>query len=108
MQSCLAVPGDALAGTREWPVGESARIAIVVRALGGADGNERLSVALGVPLVVLLALEVLTTLDLPSYLSVHMFLGLVLLPAVSLKVASTSWHRPPLELVGGRASSGRA
>jgi hypothetical protein len=43
-------------------------------------------------LVVLLAIEVLTTLDLPSYLSVHMFLGLVLLPAVSLKVASTSWR----------------
>jgi len=60
--------------------------------LGGADGNERLTVALGVPLVVLLALEVLTTLDLPSYLSVHLFLGLVLLPVVSLKVASASWR----------------
>jgi hypothetical protein len=63
-----------------------------VNRLGGADGNERLSIALGVPLVALLGVEVLTTLDLPSYLSVHMFLGLVVLPVVSLKIASTSWR----------------
>jgi hypothetical protein len=60
--------------------------------LGGSGGNERLTVGLAIPLLALLAVEVLTTLDLPSYLSVHLFLGLVLLPAVSLKLASTSWR----------------
>lgn len=76
-----------------------------MRRLGGADGNERLSTALGVPLLVLLAIEVLTTLDLPSYLSVHMFLGLLVLPAVSLKVASTSWRA--LRYYGGNPDYGR-
>lgn len=72
-----------------------------MRRFGGADGNERLSIALGIPLLVLLAIEVLTTLDLPAYLSVHMFLGLVVLPTVSLKVASTSWRA--MRYYGGSA-----
>jgi hypothetical protein len=63
-----------------------------VRPLGGSDGNERLTDTLALVLVALLGVEALTTLDLRAYLPVHVFLGLFLLPAVSLKIASTSWR----------------
>lgn len=59
---------------------------------GGAAGNERLTSALGLALVVLLVLEAATTLDLRAFLIVHIYLGLFLLPAVSLKLASTAWR----------------
>jgi hypothetical protein len=41
---------------------------------------------------VLLAVETLTTLALHSYLPVHIFLGLLLLPPLALKLASTGWR----------------
>ncbi len=59
---------------------------------GGLEGNERLTDAVALVLLVLLALEAATTLDLSAYLAVHLFLGLLLLPAVSLKLASTGWR----------------
>ena len=59
---------------------------------GGPDGNERLTSAIGLVLVVLLAVEAATTLDLHDYLDVHLFLGLVLLPVIGLKLASTGWR----------------
>jgi hypothetical protein len=37
-------------------------------------------------------LETLTTLSLRSYLPVHIFLGLLLLPPIALKLASTGWR----------------
>jgi hypothetical protein len=43
-------------------------------------------------LLVLLAVETLTTLALRTYLHVHIFLGLLLLPPVALKLASTGWR----------------
>jgi hypothetical protein len=43
-------------------------------------------------LLVLLAVEALTTLSLHDYLSVHIFLGLLLIPPVALKLASTGWR----------------
>jgi hypothetical protein len=43
-------------------------------------------------LLVLFAVETLTTLSLRSYLPVHIFLGLLLLPPVALKLASTGWR----------------
>jgi membrane protein implicated in regulation of membrane protease activity len=46
----------------------------------------------GLILLVLLAVETLTTLALRSYLPVHIFLGLLLLPPVGLKLASTGWR----------------
>jgi hypothetical protein len=49
-------------------------------------------VALALVLLILLGLETVTTLDLSAYLPVHIFLGLALLPAVSLKLASTGWR----------------
>ena len=56
------------------------------------DGNERLTSSTGLVLLVLLAVETLTTVALRTYLNVHLFLGLLLLPAVTLKLASTGWR----------------
>jgi hypothetical protein len=58
----------------------------------GPDGNERLTTAAALVLLALLALETLTTLSLSSYLAVHIFLGLLLLPPVGLKLASVGWR----------------
>jgi hypothetical protein len=46
-----------------------------VSRLGGAPGNERLTLFAALVLLVLLGVEVLTTLDLPAYLSVHLFVA---------------------------------
>jgi CheY-like chemotaxis protein len=56
------------------------------------EGNERLTDALALVLLILLGVEAATTLDLSAYLAVRIFLGLLLLPAVSLKLASTGWR----------------
>ena len=61
----------------------------VARAWGPL-GNERLTSSTGLVLVVLLAVETLTTLALRTYLPVHIFLGLLLLPPVALKLAQAS------------------
>jgi hypothetical protein len=55
-------------------------------------GNHRLTTSVGLVLLVLLGVEALTTLALDTYLSVHIFLGLLLLPPVALKLATTGWR----------------
>ena len=55
-------------------------------------GNERLTSSTGLVLLVLLAVETLTTIALRTYLNVHVFLGMLLLPPVVLKLASTGWR----------------
>jgi hypothetical protein len=59
---------------------------------GGTDGNERLTGSTAAILIVLLAVEGLTVLALGSLLSLHIFLGVVLIPPVVLKVASTGYR----------------
>ena len=58
----------------------------------GPIGNERLTSSTGLVLLVLLAIETLTTLALRTYLNVHLFLGMLLLPPIVLKLASTGWR----------------
>jgi hypothetical protein len=58
----------------------------------GPDGNERLTSSTGLVLLALLAVETLTTLALRTYLNVHLFLGLLILPPLALKLASTGWR----------------
>jgi hypothetical protein len=60
--------------------------------VGGTDGNERLTSTVGLVLVVLLVVEAATTLLLSTFLPVHLFLGLLLLPPIVLKLASTGWR----------------
>jgi hypothetical protein len=59
---------------------------------GGVVGNERLTAATGILLVALLAVIGVTILRLRPLISVHLFVGLVLIPVVCLKLASTGYR----------------
>lgn len=60
---------------------------------GGSDGNARLTAAVGVVLLVLLAAEGLTLLGgVGRLLLPHIFIGLLLIPPILLKVGSTGWR----------------
>jgi len=64
-----------------------------VRERLNPDGNERLTAAVGLVLIVLTIAELATNvLGLHQLLSVHVFIGLVLIPPVLLKLASTGWR----------------
>jgi hypothetical protein len=67
------------------------RVAIRER-LGGIEGNELLTIFSALVLVVLLAVEGVTLLAIGPLLSVHMFVGLVLIPPIVLKLGSTGYR----------------
>jgi hypothetical protein len=60
--------------------------------VGGVEGNERLTAASGALLVLLLAAEGVTILFIRPLLSAHVFIGMLLIPPVVLKLASTGWR----------------
>jgi hypothetical protein len=62
------------------------------RRFGGPDGNERLTASTGVVLLILLAIEGLTVISLRSLLSVHILVGVLLIPPVLLKMATTGYR----------------
>jgi hypothetical protein len=59
---------------------------------GGTTGNERLTGATGGVLIVLLAIIGVTIISLGPLLSVHLFVGMLLLGPVALKLASTGYR----------------
>jgi hypothetical protein len=59
---------------------------------GGAEGNERLTALTGAVLLLLLAAEGLTILQLRSMLTLHFFIGMLLLGPVALKAGSTIYR----------------
>jgi hypothetical protein len=59
---------------------------------GGVDGNERLTAATGVVLVVLLAALGVTILAIGPLIWWHVLIGMVLIPPVLLKLGSTGWR----------------
>lgn len=59
---------------------------------GGSAGNAQLTAAVATVLLVLLTVEVATLLNLNSLLTVHAFVGMLLIPVVALKLASTGWR----------------
>jgi hypothetical protein len=63
-----------------------------LRLRGGPEGNERLTSTVGLVLVGLLVVEAATTLSLSSFLPVHIFLGLLLIPPIALKLGTTGWR----------------
>jgi hypothetical protein len=63
-----------------------------VRRIGGSDGNEQLTAIVATLLLVLLAIEGATLLNLEALLTVHAFVGMLLVPVVALKLASTGWR----------------
>jgi len=58
----------------------------------GADGNARLTATTGLILLVLLPIEGLTLLSLHSFLSLHMLVGVALIPPVALKMGSAFYR----------------
>jgi hypothetical protein len=63
-----------------------------IRRLGGPEGNARLTGMTATVLLVLLAIEGITILFLRPLLSVHIFVGMLLIPPVVLKLASVGWR----------------
>jgi hypothetical protein len=59
---------------------------------GGAAGNERLTAMTGAVLLVLLAVEGFTLLGLHAMLTLHFFIGMLLVGPVILKIGSTSYR----------------
>jgi hypothetical protein len=59
---------------------------------GGSAGNEQLTAVIAGVLVLLLAVEGATLLQLGSLLTVHAFVGMLLIPLVALKLVSTGWR----------------
>jgi hypothetical protein len=59
---------------------------------GGSAGNEQLTAVVAAVLLLLLAIEGATLLRLQSLLTVHAFVGMLLIPVVVLKFASTGWR----------------
>lgn len=59
---------------------------------GGIVGNERLTATTGVLLIILFAALGVTIVRIGSLLSVHLFIGLLLIPPVALKLASTGYR----------------
>lgn len=59
---------------------------------GGPDGNERLTGLTAAVLLVLLFVEGVTIVFLRPLLSVHLFVGLLLIPPIALKLASTGYR----------------
>jgi hypothetical protein len=62
------------------------------RGFGGAEGNERLTATTGAVLLVLLAVEGFTILRLGRLLTLHFFLGMLLLGPVALKAGSVIYR----------------
>ena len=62
------------------------------RASGGASGNARLTGSIGALTFVVLAAEGLTLLGVRQLISAHVFIGMLLVPAVAVKTASTLYR----------------
>jgi hypothetical protein len=58
----------------------------------GVLGNAHLTSTIAAVLLVLLAIEGVTVLHVGSLLTLHVFLGFVLIPPIALKIASTSYR----------------
>jgi hypothetical protein len=59
---------------------------------GGSAGNEQLTAIVATLLLVLLAAEGVTILGIGSLMTWHAFIGVLLIPVVALKIASTGWR----------------
>src|SRR6186997_1328601 len=59
---------------------------------GGSAGNGQLTAVLASVLLVLLAVEGATLLQIRALLTVHAFVGMLLIPVVALKLVSTGWR----------------
>lgn len=58
----------------------------------GVDANERLTGSTALILLILLAVEGVTVLRVQSLLTVHVFIGMLLVPPILVKMSSTTWR----------------
>jgi hypothetical protein len=58
----------------------------------GVEANERLTGSTALVLLVLLAIEGVTVLRVHSLLTLHVFVGMLLIPPVLVKMSSTTWR----------------
>src|ERR1700688_3447813 len=58
----------------------------------GAEANARLTATTALVLLVLLAIEGVTVVQVQSLLTLHVFIGMLLVPPVLVKLASTFWR----------------
>ena len=58
----------------------------------GAEANERLTASTALILFILLAVEGVTVLQVRSLLTLHVFVGMLLVPPVLVKLGSTLWR----------------
>jgi hypothetical protein len=70
----------------------SGTAADVQRSDAGVEGNARLTSATGIVLIVMLAVEGYTILDVQSLITLHIFLGIMLVGPVLLKIAATLYR----------------
>jgi hypothetical protein len=63
-----------------------------MRRLGGSAANEQLTAILAAVLVPLLLVEGATLLNVRALLTVHAFVGMLLIPVVAMKLASAGWR----------------
>jgi len=81
-----------MAVEQQLPVSSSAQPRVSRMAGGGTDGNERLTAATGAVLIALLAVIGVTIISLRPLLSVHLFVGILLIGPVALKLGSTGYR----------------
>jgi hypothetical protein len=74
------------------PQAPPARLPEAARRSGGAEGNERLTAITGAVLLALLAVEGYTILRIGRLLTLHVFLGMLLLGPVTLKAGSVLYR----------------
>jgi hypothetical protein len=63
-----------------------------VRRFGGSAANEQLTAIIAAVLLPLLVAEGATLLNIRGLLTVHAFIGMLLMPVVALKLASAGWR----------------
>ena len=87
-----APPGGPRPPGRPWEQPGPARPAVPRDNTGGAEGNERLTAITGALLLVLFAAEGLTILSIHQLITVHFFLGMLLIGPVALKIATVAYR----------------
>src|SRR5437667_6548739 len=73
-------------------IGREKGLSLTRRFGGGSDGNEQLTAIVATLLLVLFAVQGSTLLNMHSLLTMHAFVGMLLIPVVALKLASTGWR----------------
>ncbi len=58
----------------------------------GVEANERLTGSTALILLILLAIEGVTVLRVHSLLTLHVFVGMLLIPPILVKISSTTWR----------------